>query len=104
MIIVTTDTIVGKEIKEVKGLVQGSVVLSKNMFADIGSSFKTIVGGELKAYTDMMEKSRNIASERLEKNAETLGANAIVGVKIASSSVMQGASEILIYGTAVVVE
>lgn len=104
MIVVSSENIAGKEIKEIKGLVQGSMILSKNMFSDIGAGLKSIVGGELKGYSDMLEKARLAAYERMVEDAQSKGANAIITARITSSSVMQGASEILMYGTAVVVE
>lgn len=104
MLVVTSENVPGKEIKEVIGIVQGSIVLSKNMFSDIGASFKTLVGGELKGYSDMMEQARTSAYERMVKDGENKGANAIIMTRVTSSSVMQGASEILMYGTAVKVE
>lgn len=104
MLIVTTEQIVGKEIIEVKGMVSGSTIQSKNMFADIGSGLKTLVGGELNSYTDMMEKARTIATDRMIDNAKKIGANAIVSVKITSSTIVGGAAEILVYGTAVIIK
>ena len=96
----TIDKIPGKEI-EALGLVQGSTIQSKNMFKDMGQGFKTMVGGELKSYTKMMVEARTIATERMITQAEELGADAIVGVKFSSASVMQNAAEIMAYGTAV---
>ncbi len=100
MILVTTDYISGKEL-EMLGLVKGSTIQSKNIGRDITQSFKTLVGGELKAYTDMMNEARTLATQRMVEEATALGADAIVGLKYASSAVMQGAAEILAYGTAV---
>lgn len=100
MLIVTTENIPGIQY-DVLGLVQGSTIQSKHIGHDISQSFKTIVGGELKAYSQMMEEARAIATERLIKNAAALGANAIVSVRYATSSVMQNAAEVLAYGTAV---
>lgn len=104
MIVVTSENISGKQIKQVIGICQGSIVLSKNVFSDIGASFKTIVGGEIRAYSDMMDKARKSAHDRMVEDAKSKGANAIVMTRVTSSAVMQGASEILIYGTAVIVE
>ncbi len=101
MIIVNVSKVEGKEISEYLGIVNGSVVLSRNALRDIGSSFKTIVGGELKAYTEMQDNARIKAYERMVKKAESLGADAILEVRYMSSSVMQGASEVFVYGTAV---
>lgn len=101
MIIVTTENIVGKTIKETLGVVKGQVVQSKHMGSDFMAGLKTMVGGEIKGYTDMLNKARTIATERMIEEAEKLGADAIVGVRYGSSSVMAGASEMLAYGTAV---
>lgn len=104
MIIVTTDSIVGKEIIEVKGLVKGSTVRSKHIGNDIGASLKTIVGGEINSYNEMLMESRQIAIGRMVEDAENLGANAIVGLRLMSAAVMAGAAEMVAYGTAVVVK
>ncbi len=103
MLMVTTDSIVGKEIVEVKGLVKGSTVQSKHIGKDIGASLKTIVGGELTGYNEMLVEARQIALGRMMDDAKKLGANAIVGVRLMSSAVMAGAAEMVAYGTAVVV-
>ena len=100
MIILTIDSIPGKEI-EALGLVKGSTVQSKNMFKDMGQGFKSMVGGELKSYTKMMNESREIATQRMIEEAQDMGADAIIGVRFATSSVLQGASEIMAFGTAV---
>ena len=100
MILVSTDYISGKEL-ETLGLVKGSTIQSKNIGKDIGQSFKTIVGGELRSYTKMMDEAREIAIDRMSAEAEALGADAIVGIRFASSAIMQGAAEIMVYGTAV---
>lgn len=83
------------------GLVRGSTIQSKNIGKDIAQSFKTIVGGELKAYTEMMNEARAVATERMVAEAERMGADAVVNIRYASSSVMQGAAEVIAYGTAV---
>lgn len=101
MIIVTTENITGKTIKETLGVVKGQVVQSKHMGSDFMAGLKTMVGGEIKGYTDMLNKARTIATDRMIEEAEKLGADAIVGVRYGSSSVMAGASEMLAYGTAV---
>ena len=103
MLMVTTDSIVGKEIVEVKGLVKGSTVQSKHIGKDIGASLKTIVGGELTGYNEMLVEARQIALGRMMDDAKKLGANAIGGVRLMSSAVMAGAAEMVAYGTAVVV-
>ena len=100
MILVTTETISGKEL-ETLGLVRGSTIQSKNIGRDITQGFKTLVGGELKAYTEMMNEARAIATKRMVEDAEGLGADAVVCMRYASSAVMQGAAEVLAYGTAV---
>lgn len=100
MIIVNTDYISGKEIETIT-LVKGSTIQSKHIGSDIGQSFKTIVGGELKAYNKMMNDARELATKRMIEEAESLGADAIVNVRYASSAIMQGAAEVIAYGTAV---
>ena len=100
MILVSTDYISGKEFYMLS-LVRGSTVQSKHIGSDISQSFKTIVGGELKAYTDMMNAAREIATARMISEAEALGADAIVGVRYSSSAIVQGAAEIMAFGTAV---
>lgn len=104
MLVVTTDSIPGKEIIEVKGLVKGSTVRSKHIGKDIGASLKTIVGGELNGYNEMLIEVRQIALGRMVDDAKSLEANAIVGVRLMSSAVMAGAAEMVAYGTAVVVK
>ena len=100
MILVNTDYISGKEL-ETLGLVQGSTIHSKNIGRDLTQSFKTLVGGELKAYTDMMNEARALATKRMVGEAEALGADGVVNIRYASSTVMQGAAEVIAYGTAV---
>lgn len=100
MILVTTEYITGKEL-ETLGLVKGNTIQSKNFGKDITQGFKTLVGGELKAYTEMMNEARALATKRMVEEAQALGADAIVCVRYAGSSVMQGAAEVIAYGTAV---
>ena len=100
MFIVNTDYITGKEF-EMLGLVKGSTIQSKNIGRDITQSFKTLVGGELKAYTEMMNDARALATKRMVAEAEALGADAIVNLRYSSAAVMQGAAEVIAYGTAV---
>ena len=100
MILVTTDYISGKEL-EMLGLVKGSTIQSKNIGRDITQAFKGMVGGELKAYNDMMNEARALATKRMTAEAEALGADAIVNIRYASSAIMQGAAEVIAYGTAV---
>lgn len=104
MIITTINNVPGKEIKEVYGFVSASTVRTKNIGKDIGASFKTLVGGEIKAYQEMMEEARKIAVGRMVEKAESMGANAIIGMQISTSAVMAGASEVIAYGTAVLIE
>ena len=104
MLIVTTDQIPGKEIKEVIGVMSGGTVQSKNIGKDIGAGLKGVVGGEMKSYTALMEEARDIALKRLISKASDAGANAIVGMRFMTSSIIQGASEVIAYGTAVFVE
>ena len=100
MLIVTTESIAGKEL-EMLGLVKGSTIQSKHLGSDITQGFKTLVGGELKSYTEMMNDARALATKRMVQEAEALGADAVVCVRYASAGVMQGAAEVMAYGTAV---
>ena len=100
MILVNTDYISGKNF-EMLGMVKGSTIQSKNLGRDITQSFKTLVGGELKAYTEMMNEARALATKRMVEEAESLGADAVVNVRYSSASVMAGAAEVIAYGTAV---
>ena len=100
MILVNTDYISGKEL-ETLGLVKGAVIQSKNIGKDIMAGFKTIVGGELKGYSEMINEARAKATKRMVEEAEKLGADGVVNVRYASSAVMQGAAEVMVYGTAV---
>lgn len=86
---------------EALGLVKGEIVQSKHMGRDFMAGMKTLVGGEIKGYTEMIREARQIATDRMIEEAEKLGADAIVGVKFGSSAVMQGAAEVIAYGTAV---
>ncbi|MGE4484710.1 MAG: YbjQ family protein [Oscillospiraceae bacterium] len=100
MILVNTDYITGKDF-EMLGLVKGSTIQSKNIGRDITQGFKTLVGGELKAYTEMMGDARALATKRMVSEAETLGADAVINIRYASAAVMQSAAEVMAYGTAV---
>jgi uncharacterized protein YbjQ (UPF0145 family) len=100
MILVNTDYISGKNL-EMLGLVKGSTIQSKNVGRDITQGFKTLVGGELKAYNEMMNEARALATKRMVAEAEELGADAVVNIRYASSAIMQGAAEVIAYGTAV---
>lgn len=99
MIIVTTDFITGKQL-ETLGMAKGSVVQSKHIGKDIMAGLKTVVGGELEGYTEMMNEARSIATKRMSEDAERLGADAVICVRYASSAIMQGAAEVIAYGTA----
>ena len=97
----TVENLPGVKIEEVLGMVKGEVVQSKNLGRDFMAGMKTIVGGEIKGYTEMIRNARQIATKRMVDEAEELGADAIVNIRYGSSSVMQGAAEVLAYGTAV---
>ena len=100
MILVNTDYISGKEL-EMLGIVKGSTIHSKHIGKDISQAFKPLVGGELTAYNEMMNEARAIATKRMVAEAEAMGADAIVNIRYASAAVMQGAAEVIAYGTAV---
>lgn len=100
MLLVNIDHIPGKEY-EVLGLVKGTVVQSKHMGKDFMASVKTIVGGEIKGYTEMLVEARKIATDRMEADAKALGADAVLNIRYGSSAIMQGAAEVVAYGTAV---
>jgi len=100
MLIVSIDYIPGKEF-EVLGIVKGSTVQSKHLGKDFMAGMKTIVGGEITGYTEMLNEARGIATQRMVKEAESIGADAVICLRYASSSVMQGAAEVMAYGTAV---
>lgn len=104
MIITNIETVPGKEIVEHYGMVQGSTVRAKHAGKDIMAGFKNLVGGELKNYTELLQESRKEATERMIKQAQSLGANAVVNVRYGTSAITQGASEILVYGTAVKIQ
>ena len=100
MLIVTMETLPGRELEPL-GLVKGSTIQTVNAFRDIGAGLKTLIGGELTKYNEMMDKARRIAVERMTDEAKALGADAVVGTRFATSSIMQSAAEIMAYGTAV---
>ena len=100
MILVNTDYIAGKEL-EMLGIVKGSTIQTRNVGRDLTQSLKTLVGGELTAYTEMMDKARALATKRMVMQAENMGADAIVNVRYTSANVMQSAAEVMAYGTAV---
>jgi len=101
MIISTTDIVPNKEITEILGIARGSTVRSRNIGRDIFAGLKNIVGGEIEEYTKLQAQSREQAMQRMVRDAQRLGADAIVNMRLTTSMVMQGASEILAYGTAV---
>lgn len=103
MIVVNTEYIPGREIVEIKGLVQGSTVRAKHVGRDIAAGIKNIFGGELKGYTELLTESRREATERMLEQARMMGANAVVNVRYATSNVTAGAAELYAYGTAVVI-
>ncbi|MEX1308124.1 MAG: YbjQ family protein [Eubacteriales bacterium] len=100
MILVNTDFVTGKEMTTLH-VVKGSTIQSKHMGKDLMSGLKTIVGGELTAYSEMLNEARAIATKRMVQEAEGLGADAVVNIRYATSNIMQGAAEVLVYGTAV---
>lgn len=100
MILVNTDYIPGKNF-EMIGLVRGTMIQSVHVGKDIMNSFRTLVGGELTSYTEMMNEARAVATKRMSDDAAAMGADAVVNIRYASSQVMQGAAEIMAYGTAV---
>lgn len=104
LIFSNTETIPGMTITQSLGVVTGSTVRAKNVFKDIGAAFKNIAGGEIKAYTELLQESRNEALFRMLNDAAARGANAVVNVRFATSSVAGGAAELLAYGTAVVAQ
>lgn len=101
MILSTTDTIPGKQIIEIIGVARGSTVRARNIGRDIFAGLKNIVGGEISEYTKLQAEAREQALQRLEQDGQNLGADAVVNIRITTSMIMQGASEILAYGTAV---
>ena len=103
MIMVTTDFVPGKEVKKNLGLVRGNTIRARHIGRDVTALLRNIVGGEIRDYTKMMAESREQAIDRMIEEAESKGANAIINVRFTTSMIMQSASEILVYGTAVVV-
>ena len=101
LIITETEEIPGKKVVEILGVVKGNTVRARNIGRDIGAGFKNLVGGEIKTYSDMTSQSRDEAFNRMVNEAVKLNADAIIGMKFMTSMVMQGASEMLAYGTAV---
>lgn len=104
MIIVSSDSVEGKRIVKVLGLVKGNTIRARHIGRDILAGLKNLVGGEVSGYTKMMAESREQALDRMEESARVMGANAIVATRFVTTSIMDGAAELLVYGTAVVLE
>jgi len=104
IIVVTIEHVPGYKIKKVLGVVSGSVVRARSLGRDFVAGLRNLAGGEIKEYTELLAESRDLAIKRMVEKAKKLGANAVIGVRFASSAVMSGASEVLAYGTAVVIE
>lgn len=104
IILTNTETVPGKTIVQFYGVVTGNTVRAKHVGRDIMAGLKNIVGGELKGYTELLSESRDEATQRMLEQARSLGANAVVNVRFATSSISQGAAELFAYGTAVRVE
>lgn len=104
MIIVTTDGVPGKAVKQVLGLVRGNTIRARHIGQDIKAVVRNVIGGEITEYTKLMAESREQAVDRMVADAEEVGANAVVAVRFTTSEIMGGAAELLVYGTAVVVE
>ncbi len=104
MIVVNTESVPGHRVVELKGLVQGNTIRAKHLGRDIGAGLKNLVGGEIRAYTELMSEARREATERMLEQARQLGANAVVNVRFTTSQVAGSAAELYAYGTAIVVE
>lgn len=104
MIVTTTETISGKKVVKTLGLVKGNTIRARHLGRDIVAGFRNIIGGEIIEYTKMLAESREQALDRMQEEAKKLGANAIVGMRFITASIMGGAAELLAYGTAVIVE
>ena len=104
MIVVTTDSIPGKRVVKTLGLVKGNTIRARHIGKDILAGLKGLVGGEIAEYTKMVAESREQCLDRLVEEAEALGANAVVGIRFTTASMMQSAAELLAYGTAVIIE
>jgi uncharacterized protein YbjQ (UPF0145 family) len=101
MIIVNTDFVIGKEVKEMLGLIRGNTIQAKSIGKDIKAGFRHMAGGEIKEYTEMLAEAREIALKRMADKAKKIGADAVINVRFMTSAIMGGAAEILAYGTAV---
>ena len=104
MLLSNLEVVPGRRVTKHLGLVQGSTVRAKHVGKDLFAGLKNIIGGEIKAYTELLQESRTEAVERMVKQAEAAGANAVLNIRFATSSITQGAAEILAYGTAVTLE
>jgi uncharacterized protein YbjQ (UPF0145 family) len=101
MMVATTEKLPGREVKEVLGVVFGSCVQTKHLGKDIGAGLRSMVGGEARGYTELMEESRRTAMQRMVKDAEKIGADAVIGMRYATAQTMAGAAELIAFGTAV---
>ena len=101
MMVTTTETLPGREVKEVLGVVFGSCVQTKHIGKDLGAGLRSVIGGEAKGYTELMEEARRTAMQRMIKDAKKLGADAIIGMRYATAQTMAGAAELIAFGTAV---
>lgn len=104
MLITNLEVVPGRRVKEHLGLVQGSTVRAKHVGRDIAASLKNVFGGELRGYTELLNDSREESIERMKAQAQSIGANAVLNVRFSTSSVAQGASELFVYGSAVILE
>lgn len=101
MLLSTVEQIPGRELGQILGIATGSVVMSKHLGKDFMAGMKTLVGGEIKSYTEMLTDARKVAVERLQDQAASMGADAVIGVRLTTSAIMDGAAEVTAYGTAV---
>ncbi len=104
MIVTTTETVAGKTVRQTLGVVRGNTIRARHLGKDIKAAFRHMIGGEITEYTKLMAESREQALDRMVNGAEEMGANAVVGLRFATSTLMGGAAELLAYGTAVVLE
>lgn len=104
MILSTTEHIPGKKVKQIKGIAKGSTIRAKHLGRDIAAGLKSLVGGELKGYTEMINEAREESLSRMKADADKMGAHAIINIRFVTAEVMPGAAEILVYGTAVTLE
>ncbi len=104
MIVATTENIAGKKVVKTLGMVRGNTIRARHIGRDIAAKFRNVIGGEIVEYTKLMSESREQAIDRMVADAESLGANAIIMVRFSTSEMMMGAAELLVYGTAVIVE